>query len=133
MNNQQNPYNPFGYAPSYLAAMNMPQPPQPVTPASPINWVMGKEGAKAFPVAYGQSALLMDSEASRFYIKTVDDHGFASLTSYTFAAEETPQTTPPIDYATQADLHSLAQQLLEEIAALKEQLPTKKQQPQSLV
>lgn len=40
-----------------------------------IIWVQGENAAKAYPVAAGQSALLMDSENSVFYIKSTDQSG----------------------------------------------------------
>lgn len=43
--------------------------------ASGINWVQGEQAAKSYPVASGQSVLLMDSEASVFYIKSTDQSG----------------------------------------------------------
>lgn len=43
--------------------------------SSGIVWVQGVEGAKAYPVAAGNSVLLMDSEESVFYIKTTDQSG----------------------------------------------------------
>jgi hypothetical protein len=38
-------------------------------------WVQGEVGAKSYPVAPGNSVVLMDSEAARFYIKTADISG----------------------------------------------------------
>lgn len=40
-----------------------------------IIWVQGEAGAKAYPVAAGNSVQLMDTEESVFYIKTVDQSG----------------------------------------------------------
>lgn len=40
-----------------------------------ILWVQGENAAKAYPVASGQSVLLMDSEESVFYIKSTDQSG----------------------------------------------------------
>lgn len=40
-----------------------------------INWVQGRAGANGFYVAPGQSALLMDSEESVLYVKSVDMTG----------------------------------------------------------
>ena len=40
-----------------------------------IVWVQGEAGAKAYPVAPGNSLLLMDSEAHQFYIKSTDQSG----------------------------------------------------------
>lgn len=38
-------------------------------------WVQGENAAKAYPVASGQSVLLMDSEDSVMYIKSTDQSG----------------------------------------------------------
>lgn len=43
--------------------------------ASGIVWVQGEAGAKAYPVAPGNSVLLMDSESDVFYIKSTDASG----------------------------------------------------------
>lgn len=81
-----NPSNPTGAMPDTLNQYKMPyqQPMQPVQTAqttqpqqngNSIIWVQGEAGAKSFLVAPGQSVLLMDSEASRFYIKASDNTG----------------------------------------------------------
>lgn len=69
-----NSYFPTGYQPVYY---NQPAGYQPAQqPASNgIQWVQGENGAKSYIVPQGQSALLMDSESSRFYIKSVDNTG----------------------------------------------------------
>lgn len=43
--------------------------------ANSIIWVQGEAGAKAYPVAPGNSVLLMDSESECFYIKSTDSSG----------------------------------------------------------
>ena len=72
-------YNP--YINPYQAAM---QPPQPVQPVSQQNvpqtgagicWVQGEAGARSWLSAPNSTVLLMDSEAERFYIKTTDASG----------------------------------------------------------
>lgn len=55
-----------GYQPAQQQAAQQP---------SPIIWVQGEEGAKAYMVAAGNSVLLMDSENSTFYIKSTDVSG----------------------------------------------------------
>lgn len=55
--------------------MQAPQQPQPVNNLSRINWVQGQAGANAFPLNPGESALLMDSEDSVLYVKSVDASG----------------------------------------------------------
>lgn len=79
-----NNYIPQFYNPN---PMYMAQPPQMPTqpPQMPqngvannnggITWVQGEAAAKAHPVASGQSVLLMDSEESTFYIKSMDQSG----------------------------------------------------------
>lgn len=60
----------------YKAQYQMPQQMQ-QTPQSSndIQWVQGEAGAKSYIVAPGRSAMLMDSEAQVFYIKTTDVSG----------------------------------------------------------
>ena len=62
---------------SYQAPMQMPQPqpqPQPQTNNGLI-WVQGESGAKSFLVAPNTTVMLMDSEGSRFYLKSADASG----------------------------------------------------------
>ena len=50
-----------------------------------IIWVQGEAGAKAYPVAPGNSVLLMDSETECFYIKSTDASGVPMpLRSFTY-------------------------------------------------
>ena len=53
----------------------MQQPMSQQSASSGINWVQGRAGANSFYVAPGQSALLMDSEDSVLYVKSVDMTG----------------------------------------------------------
>ena len=76
-----NSYYPQNYYPQYYGNQ--------MTPANPLQtgqvssvaqnngiiWVQGEAAAKAYPVASGQSVLLMDSEDSIFYIKSTDQSG----------------------------------------------------------
>lgn len=65
--------------PQYNYAPQVQQIPQQQIPAqqneNTINWVQGVEGAKSWAVAPGKSVMLMDSEASVFYIKSSDNSG----------------------------------------------------------
>ena len=45
------------------------------TANSPIIWVQGEAAAKSYPCAPGNTVLLMDSEASAFYLKSSDQSG----------------------------------------------------------
>ena len=52
-----------------------------------IVWVQGESGAKSYFVSAGKSVLLMDSEDSKFYIKSADVSGMP-LPLRTFTYEE---------------------------------------------
>lgn len=45
------------------------------TQSNNVVWVQGENSAKAYPVAPGNSVLLMDSEESVMYIKSTDQSG----------------------------------------------------------
>lgn len=76
-----NTYFPNSYYPNYYGNQQMP--PQASQMASNAQqgqsanliWVQGENAAKAYPVASGQSVLLMDSEDSVMYIKSTDQSG----------------------------------------------------------
>lgn len=68
-----NSYFPTGYQPFQIQPQAAPQ------QQTNIVWTQGIEGAKAHFVSAGGSALLMDSDADRFYIKTADSAGMPSL------------------------------------------------------
>ena len=71
------------YQPSYTGTPNYNTTTTPAIVTNPtyqdkkdgINWVQGEAGAKSFFVPSGQTAMLMDSEESVFYIKSVDASG----------------------------------------------------------
>lgn len=71
--------NPYYFPQNYyqnMQGMPMQNNQQAVATSGPgITWVQGETAAKAYPVASGQSVLLMDSEASAFYIKSTDQSG----------------------------------------------------------
>ena len=69
-------YQPAMYTPSGAVPDNLSQyKNQYQTNNNGLIWVQGESGAKSFIVAPGQTALLMDSETMRFYIKTADASG----------------------------------------------------------
>lgn len=75
--------NPFMYPQqSYQQNQQSYQQSQPSN--SSINWVQGEVGAKAYPVAPGNSILLMDSDDQCFYIKSADTTGMPSLRKYAY-------------------------------------------------
>ena len=71
---------PATYQPMYYQQPTMQAPQQPAQPIqqqnqSSIVWVQGEAGAKAYPVAAGNSVLLMDSENPVLYMKSTDSSG----------------------------------------------------------
>ena len=66
-----NNYYPQYYPQQYV----QPTVQQPTQQNNGIIWVQGEAAAKSYPVAAGQSMLLMDSENSTFYIKSTDQSG----------------------------------------------------------
>lgn len=106
-------------APDYLAQLRQggyAQPParQPEAQNSPIIWVQGEAGAKAYMVARGNSVLLMDSETSTFYIKTTDPSGMPEPLRIFDYTERTAQKQPAqaacsaqAEYVTRAEFDDL--------------------------
>ena len=102
---------------------------QPAQQSSPIIWVQGEEGAKAYMVAAGNSVLLMDSENSAFYIKSTDASGMPlplrvfDYKERTTATKMPPQTAqqPGGEFVTRAEFDALAARC----AALEKQEPAK--------
>lgn len=61
-----------------------------------LNWVQGEAGAKSWIVPPGGTALLMDSENQRFYLKSADMTGVPSMRTfeYTEVGIQRPQDQP---------------------------------------
>lgn len=76
-----NPYQQFqtGYQPQGLQNMQSQGFSQSPVANSGINWVSGEVGAKSYLVAPNSTVLLMDSDATRFYLKSADNSGMPSL------------------------------------------------------
>lgn len=80
-----------------------------------IIWVQGEAGAKAYPVAPGNSLLLMDSESECFYIKTTDASGVPMpLRAFTYTeivqTQDEEKEQPQIDtsqFITRAEFEEL--------------------------
>lgn len=95
--------NNYGYPMQYPMMYQPQYPIQQTISNTPINaaqqngtgiiWVQGEAGAKAYPVAPGNSLLLMDSEKDCFYIKSTDASGVPSPLR-TFTYTEVVQTQP---------------------------------------
>lgn len=117
---QQNFYNPA--MPDQLAQFRQQyqQPTQQATQqSSGVIWVQGEEGAKAYMVAPGNSVMLLDSEASAFYLKSTDQSGMPlPLRIFDYKERQTapksqPVAQPTTEYVTRAEFEAA-------ISALKE-------------
>ena len=116
MNYQQNYQQP-----SYQMS---PQP-QPQMQNQSIIWVQGEAGAKAYPVAAGQSVLLMDSEDAVLYVKSTDMTGRPlPMESYDLVKRDTVVSLPQIsqkaqpakmgeEYVKKSDLESTINEIVE--------------------
>lgn len=75
---------------------------QPGTQQQPINqgllWVQGESAARSYLVAPNSTVLLMDSDASRFYLKSADNAGMPNLRTfeYTEVFQNTPQASQTV-------------------------------------
>lgn len=118
-----------GYAPSYLSAVNgMPSTTSPMgTNNTNIVWAMGMESAKAYPVLPGKTMLMMDSEGPHFFIKTVDNNGYATMKSYTFQ-EDVPAVSnqSAAEFVTKEHFEEVVAKLMEHIKTVSAatQVPT---------
>lgn len=83
---------------------------------SGILWVQGETGAKSYLVAPGNSVLLMDSEAQRFYLKTADSAGMPSMKVYEYT-EVTGETAPqPVQESKELDKHFVTREEYNELS-----------------
>lgn len=117
------PYQPYSPAPNVYNPMYQdrgpvqPYAPQPLAAAQANNgilWVQGQEGAKSYLVQPGSTVLLMDSEGSRFYIKSADNAGLPQLRTFEFTevtGVPTKAAEPKPDYATKSEIDELRAKL----------------------
>ena len=97
-------YNPMNYQP--VQQTPVPNFNQQQNNGNSILWVQGEAGAKAYPVAPGNSLLLMDSEARQFYIKSTDQSGMPQplrIFSYEEIHEAQTIQKQNIDYVTREE------------------------------
>lgn len=98
---------------------------QPIQQVQQINqgllWVQGEAGAKSYLVAPNTTVLLMDSEGSRFYLKSTDNAGMPNLRTFEYAEvlPNTPQASQPVQenlddkYVTREEYNNLQEQYVE--------------------
>lgn len=104
-----------GYQPYYQPTYQQYQPQTAQAPSTDILWVQGEAGAKSYLVGAGHAALLMDSEAERFYIKTSDASGVPQpLRTFEYkeitagaTASQVGTAMPQGDYVTRAEYEAL--------------------------
>lgn len=65
-------------------------------------WVQGEAGAKSYLVAPNTTVLLMDSEGSRFYLKSTDNAGMPSLRVFEYS--EVTQNAPQVQQSVPTNL-----------------------------
>lgn len=71
------------------------QPTQPPQTNQGLIWVQGEAAARSYLVAANSTVLLMDSEESRFYIKSANGAGMPSMQIYEYkeVTQDVPQDT----------------------------------------
>lgn len=91
-NFQQNPsfnnYLPYNSYTANLAQQNANYNNQSFQSQTNITFVNGIEGAKAFQLRHNSNVLLMDSDNSKFYVKSTDNLGIANISSYSFVEDK---------------------------------------------
>lgn len=77
-------------------------------PTLQIPWVNGEVGARAYIIPPNSAVLLMDSDNNRFYIKSSDANGRATIETFDYArhSEEAVDTS---QFITRAEYNSLKQ------------------------
>lgn len=107
----------------YQQAVNVPQ--MQTVPQQQVNqgllWVSGEVGAKSYLVAPNSTVLLMDSDSSRFYLKSADNAGMPNLRIFEYTeVTNMPQNAPQ---ALNTDLKELGNKFVtrEEYDGLKRQ------------
>lgn len=88
----------------YQQAVNIPQ-----SQSQQINqgllWVQGETGAKSYLVAPNSTVLLMDSENSRFYLKSADGAGMPNTRTFEYKEVlNTPQNALQAQYDTSKEM-----------------------------
>ena len=87
----QNQYQQAVNVPQVGAQMSLPQP----QVNQGLLWVSGEIGAKSYLVAPNSTVLLMDSDSSRFYLKSADNAGMPSLRIFEYTeVTNVPQNAP---------------------------------------
>lgn len=102
-------------AQQYQMNQPMQQTAQPPQTNQGLLWVQGEAGAKSYLVAPNTTVLLMDSEGSRFYLKSTDNAGMPSLRVFEYSevsqnasqAAQSAQTNLDDKYVTRQEYDAL--------------------------
>ena len=86
----------------------MPQIQMPQQPSQSIQYVNDKKSAEAYQMPPNSSAILMDSNLPRFYMKQTDASGVATIKSYDFKETEAEK---PTEYVTKAEFEKFKQSM----------------------
>ena len=111
------------YAPPVYQPLNVPQTPvqtQQTAPQNTFQWVQGEAGAKAYPVAAGNSVLLMDSESATIYWKSTDQSGRPLPMKTYDLVERVAEQSPPEIHKLDLSSYVKKEDLSGEIAAMVE-------------
>ena len=77
-----------------------------------INWVQGENAAKSWYVPAGQTALLMDSEEMKFYLKSADASGIPlPLRVFTYSEVKEAPKGESSNYITRAEFDDLVKRI----------------------
>ena len=100
--NQYNNYNPYYNTPNptpsssgmnFTSQNQTPLSSSYTRPQNNIIWVNGKENARSMQLQPNSTVILLDNDASKFYIKTTDDIGLGKLRVFTYTEDlDTPET-----------------------------------------
>lgn len=111
-------YQPYGgYQQNFSQQIPQVQQPMQQPVNNGINWAQGEAGARSFYVAPGKSEIIMDSENSCFYIKSVDASGMPlplrifDYTERVTTPSAQPQEQPQVDmsgYITRDEFNELS-------------------------
>lgn len=131
-----NPYiNPYYQSPVIPQQQQQIPQPQPQPQSNGITWVSGEIGAKSYLMAPGNTIMLMDSESSKFYIKSTDGAGMPTIR--TFEYKECVQNAPQAlnsqenqindNFITRAEFDDLRAKYEELEKQIKKPIPKKKE------
>lgn len=92
--------------------------------------VNGFEEAKAYPVLFGSTELLMDNTRDVFYVKAVDNMGKYSMSTYEFKQIENEKPLSAADVVTREQFDALSQKLDALLSSLTQPAPPAQPAPQ---